>query len=485
MKRTLAIIIAPLLLIGSFACQPTPDAPIVMGKDLDSMIESAAAPMPNGTETKSIAEQVNAPAIFQYESTKGNLTITANAPVFVPTGSAMPIVQVRRGDFTQEQVDRAWAVLVGDAEMWEWPNERTKEELQADILYIMQQLESADFDPSWKEIYERRLAELQAEYQTAPMELAPQRADSKLKSYQQIDERNGQVICESMAAYGHNSQSNIYFSAENRRKVMPAYRNQYGPGTARMEYAAASQQYFGESTPKNRYELGLNGQLDESAAQFVRTSPADAKAQAEALIREMGLPMQVSRVNLMICYGDDAKQTPVYYSYSVFCTRDINGLPTAFKQGATYIEPDPDAGRGEATYSPTWDYELVEISINDSGISAFVWTAPLQLIETKVESSALLPYAEVQEIFERMTPITYELQAEGAQMTLEFTEVRLEMLRIVEQGSIENGLLIPVWNFYGVRHRAFKNGETDSTINYLLLCINAIDGSIIDTTKGY
>jgi hypothetical protein len=69
-------------------------------------------------------------------------------------------------------------------------------------------------------------------------------------------------------------------------------------------------------------------------------------------------------------------------------------------------------------------------------------------------------------------------------LTCRVTEVRLEMMRVVEQGSIENGLLIPVWNFYGVRERTYK-GEMDETGQYILLCINAVDGSIIDISKGY
>jgi hypothetical protein len=165
------------------------------------------------------------------------------------------------------------------------------------------------------------------------------------------------------------------------------------------------------------------------------------------------------------------------------CARAVEGLPTAYIQGETNIETEE--GRELEQYLRSWEYEALEIGVTDVGVSGFEWRAPLEFLEKRVENSVLLPFSEIQDIFERMLRVTYEIQAEGSKMTLEIKDVRLEMMRVVEQGSVENGLLIPVWNFYGIRHREFKNGEIDSTICHILLCVNAIDGSIIDTTRVY
>ena len=59
------------------------------------------------------------------------------------------------------------------------------------------------------------------------------------------------------------------------------------------------------------------------------------------------------------------------------------------------------------------------------------------------------------------------------------------LMRVLEQGSTDNGLLIPVWNFYGTRQRSFASGNTDETLHGIMLTINAIDGSIIDRALGY
>ena len=70
-------------------------------------------------------------------------------------------------------------------------------------------------------------------------------------------------------------------------------------------------------------------------------------------------------------------------------------------------------------------------------------------------------------------------------LTCNITEARLELMRVLEQGSADNGLLIPVWNFYGTRQRSFASGNTDETLHGIMLTINAIDGSIIDLDAGY
>jgi hypothetical protein len=132
-----------------------------------------------------------------------------------------------------------------------------------------------------------------------------------------------------------------------------------------------------------------------------------------------------------------------------------------------------------------WDYETMDIMVNDSGIIQLYWRAPLELVETKVEDSTLMPFSEIQSIFEKMMPITFEAAAKGTDnVTCRIEEVRLEMMRVVEQGSTENGLLVPVWNFYGVCSRT-NGGNTEETSTYILLCLNAVDGSVISTVKGY
>ena len=57
--------------------------------------------------------------------------------------------------------------------------------------------------------------------------------------------------------------------------------------------------------------------------------------------------------------------------------------------------------------------------------------------------------------FEDMIKIKYlpESNMPGSvSTTIDIQRVSLELFRITEQNSIENGLLVPVWNFYGTKN---------------------------------
>ena len=82
----------------------------------------------------------------------------------------------------------------------------------------------------------------------------------------------------------------------------------------------------------------------------------------------------------------------------------------------------------------------------------------------------------------------YEL---GGYTSREFLidRITLSLQRIIEPDATYQGLLIPVWNFYGAETSGYKTGDTEQTWNSRtaasFISINAIDGSIINIDKGY
>ena len=136
-----------------------------------------------------------------------------------------------------------------------------------------------------------------------------------------------------------------------------------------------------------------------------------------------------------------------------------------------------------------WMYESLYCQVNSEGIFDILWMCPLEIIETVNEDAQLKPFSEIQEIFEKMMTIEYEAQAEfgGTEYDFEIDRVTLSLHRVVEQDSNETGLLVPAWNFYGKLTTSYDGspfGPVDS-LGESFLTINAIDGSVIDTLKGY
>ena len=140
----------------------------------------------------------------------------------------------------------------------------------------------------------------------------------------------------------------------------------------------------------------------------------------------------------------------------------------------------------DSEFGSAWIYERLVFLVNEEGIVYAEWASPLEICDIRVYSCNLLPFSEIQQIFEKMVRVIWQYQAKDClSLTCNITEARLELMRVLEQGSTDNGLLIPVWNFYGTRQRSFASGNTDETLHGIMLTINAIDGSIIDRALGY
>lgn len=95
------------------ACQPTPENPVVIGKDQEKMLEKAAA-TPSSAQLIPLPQQVDAPGVYSADITlaDGRLKITADVPVEIPQVQGMPTLNVKAADFTQQQVDGIIAALL-------------------------------------------------------------------------------------------------------------------------------------------------------------------------------------------------------------------------------------------------------------------------------------------------------------------------------------------------------------------------------------
>ena len=99
----------------------------------------------------------------------------------------------------------------------------------------------------------------------------------------------------------------------------------------------------------------------------------------------------------------------------------------------------------------------------------------------------MLSFDEVMDIFRTMMPIRYASSYDDRLEIFEISDIRLELVRVLEQNAQNSGLLVPVWCFYGTNHEEAKNDSNwqDVETYSCWLMINAIDGSIIDPQKGY
>ena len=178
------------------------------------------------------------------------------------------------------------------------------------------------------------------------------------------------------------------------------------------------------------------------------------------------------------------------YAYCVTAYRTVSQIPVRAAGYASYV--------GSAEDGHEWIYEKVFIGVNDQGVFHFSWRAPLSVGNAQVADSSLLAFDEILKVFRATIAPAYSatVQALSADATLIMSVDRIELSlqRISKQGSVTDGILCPVWSFWGKTRLAYASGavadwgESPIEINdlfYPLLSINAVDGSILVANEGY
>jgi DUF971 family protein len=133
------------------------------------------------------------------------------------------------------------------------------------------------------------------------------------------------------------------------------------------------------------------------------------------------------------------------------------------------------------------------------------WYSPTQLGETINQDVNILPFKDIQAIFEEMILRVYEPQAKtdpqsgltDAKLDINIRSVELMLVRVREQNTEgRKGIYTPAWIYYGNTRQdkkyegqklgtSYDGGSPQPLLKNPILVINAVDGSIIDLSKGY
>lgn len=476
-KHILILGMAALLVLC--ACQPTPEQPIVMQKDQELMIEKGSATLP--PEQPYTPPEV--PERYAFDFQGGALTVHADAEVVVPS-VPMPIVNVRAQGIPQETMYRLYELLSNGEELF-LPHRRTKSEIEEEIkscneLLNQQPPEGSDLS---QEEYEYglnlELEMLEQEYRTAPDTDEERVSDGTYETRYSTSDPKEYCILEAM-----NNQRNIFAFA----------------------YPNADQ---GSEFRYDRRLKGFDGYtemhvipLDESVTLPEDLSYEEAAACVRTFLDAVGEPFEIAAVyridDAMDGSTDGIVKDGERFALRFDCRRVVNNVPLALNAS--------NAGYSEnSSYSIPWCQEFIRVVVDADGIVSIRWKDPLTLSETVSDASKLMPFETVRGIAEKMLPIIYLVtESDGTESrSIDIHSVRLELIRVREQNNVNElkGMLIPAWVFYGTVKimKTYPSGDTytfytqygiRSGSDYyegeeIVLCINAIDGSIIDPMLGY
>ena len=463
-----------ILLLLCTACQSTPEEPLIVPKDQELMLEKAAA-------TQAPAEVYTPPAAperWTFDQENGNFTYHADAAVSVPA-VPLPTVWVRAEGVPQGTVYRLFRLL-SQGEGLKLPHVQTKAEIEENIRAYTELLEKGpdqDADMSKEEYDEGLLQEieyLKEAYETAP-ETSPDRVSDGTYEVETSGKTGTDMLV--LSASNLNREISVHsFPQADERSSFAYYRHLRG----RSDYSMANARRMDAADLQNDplYEKAMN--------------------EVQAVLDAIGDPFGVAAVYLIddAAYGnvDGIVHDAEHRALCVDCRRLVNGAPAAYDvSGAARKDPK--------SYAIPWPVESLRLIVDEEGIVSVNWKNMVTVLETVSPVTNLLPFEQVAAVAEKMLPILYNPTGweDLRSVDIDIVHVGLELIRIREQNNTAElkGLLVPAWVFYGTIQMTEASGFQDYA-NYglksgydhyrgeeILLCLNAVDGSVIDPLLGY
>ena len=519
--RKLCIFILSIVLLCT-ACQPTPTEPFVIGKDNGQMIEKARETAEAVEKGVDLYESLGAPRtwVLDLKNDAARVHIQGEAKVILPEVEGLPLIYVQAARFDQETVYAFFRVLTAGREMYDIPTDTPKWYLEQHMKEVQAQVDEliakGRSDDEFKiKALQESIRGLQEMYLKAPEEVVLVPNDGTLipsswdfmgknsatgTAVQAVSDpfgKGGASFSVTNDADYANAGSYAETDADgNEQYVTPrsgstlSYTRSglhmgFSSGcTVLLDATEASVTGAAAALPEG---LTLGGYLEPERL-LLSLTPAEARNQAEAMLKECGVgDMAVDGVYLTTDrqdipaewvepdYLEEMRAQEEHQAYVVRFLRQVAGAAVESYYGISQVRID-DRG-----YGPEWMYEVLEVAVDDSGVLTVEWTGPLAVESFITEKAALLPFEDARAIFEKMLPVVYANYGVNMDWEIDIDEARLCLWRIFDRDSFTRGILAPVWCFYGA-----VNGDRGRGASFQpLLIVNAVDGSIIDPHVGY
>ena len=504
MKKHIVILLIIVMALSLAACQETPDEVVVVKKDTERMIEQAGSE-DNGNKLSELGIP-DEHYTFNSELANGRLKINVDADIRVPETDTTPIRKASMGVFTQEAVTGIFQYLFEGVQAYDISETRmTKADYEKLILGYRQSLADKSYlenDQTEQEILDL-IAIAEEEYEKAPESLSePSVSNGTMVKGQNVKSRSLSSASLQVQTEDGNKSLTIFTPSSaskedlknNARANMLRYRVLNSP-----EYTTKGMQRTDGTS------------LPEEAANKLTISFDEAQALCDGLFSAAGMQEDFCVGAAFLVddkgtglvdgkwengqYIEGSKQAAENYAYQLYYTREADNIPLAIYT--------TDGGAGSSEFSIPWEYEYICFTVDNSGIVSVNWTNPIIIGEVVQEDAVMKPFDEIITIFENMVKVTYQsmidtLYAGEGTIEINADDVELCLLRVREQNGDEiSGLLIPAWVFYGHSIGTDQTGYKSYDLTpyggasrwpqapITLLAINAIDGTIIDLSKGY
>ena len=485
MKRILSLLLPTCFALGLLTgCQQTPDTLAVIQKDQEQMLQTAE----HGKDNSALLAALEVPERFtgDWTGVNGLVHVTADAEIVLPNVDKIPTGSIGRRDFTQEDADNLMRVLMKGNTLYKELG-MTKQQ----VLERLEQLQAMQrgeiplvLDGGYDALPDA--IESWAEYaRTAPD------GDERIPVETSFSSRSKNL--EEIKGWTELDGKTVHFFIQNC--------------LGSLDHASVFADGYGDLNFSSAIAISLlQDELPEPLN--VDFPLEDAIRQGDALMAELGFekvvcdavyPVFFSKRDPTLAYETDAdgrltedawRSMILATGYELQYVRCLNGFPISWTPIRGGAVPENESFNG------AWHYEVITLDYTKEGLVYFYWSSPHTEPMLKVEDTQLMPFSDIAEIFAKMimvknsdVQIANERNGFTTFRNFEVHKVKLGLMRIRAKDSFDEGLLVPVWDFWGTEKWTYDGWDNYGVdIDHgeeIILTINAIDGSMIDRDLGY
>lgn len=448
-------------------CQANPDKDTVVNKNegkLDAAIQETAD-----------GEKENIAPSYTDTFTVGDVSVNVDASV-ISIDSALPVVRVTPREITAEEVKHWTDVLFEGKTAYEPSVQMTKTELEQYILRYKEiigdreslaaEYGSGEDADAMIDYYNNLISAYEQEYETAPDKEEKTECDWNFHPYDY---------------YMNDSAS--WEGDESFEKLKKTYKLK-AVTTGLNGHSAIVDATNRDESDYMIHSLWFYYTDEEMMTDIPYTEISEKEAERIATDALDSLGMS-EHWSLWSAYGYtnmDEDQKPLEDVYVLQYTPVYEGVRAI---------PGPEIDlQSEDLYAANYRYENLVIRIHNGILRNVELESPMDQVSVENDNVKTLSMEEVYDQFKTQAQAQFTRSslvdmsdpaaAEG-DLQIKITEISQGLFRIKEQDSDEF-LMVPVWSFNGTLS---LDGVDDANGMQNFVVINALDGSVIDTTLGY
>ena len=464
MKQILTALFAMAFVCLTTACQPTPKQPVVIPKDnFEGLVRNTA--QPSGQQKSADKTHIIWSSDTEEDflgGTRTTLTVHVDAVIDASQKTAS-VYTVEPDKYSLDFAKTAAEYFIGDTY---YDDVFTKQDLLLKIIPLKQAIQS--MDDKKKSGAESFLKVLESDYDKAPVDNAPGKIAFKDLGYECVGLKGYPyegAVSEMYMGNGGVGYTDFYYVVEDGKK----------------EYLTSNQKYSG--TPARQMETSY-----EDAKKTAEHAIATLYGEAMSLVQTDLYNVQLVDENWGWA-NFEMKNDSCPQAYMFTFTPIFGGLAQLYAPEASNSDSLQEEGvpvyesRWDYEYSMKWPAQYVQVLVDDNGIVQFWGFSPTKVTGALNDNVAMLTFDEIFDQFKKDIFYCSAWSSIGVtEVGINIDAVNFGMIRVPVKDNPETYYMVPAWQFAGTKTEKFTTSETYTESGKTFLVLNALDGSIIDTS---